>query len=126
MGSLLWFSQAGTHEALVWPALKRVIRVETLSRSTQALLPPLPQRDRAAGEQPAAEPDWFRTIHPGYETHLVLPVVSLLQPSANNCAWTFPCPVDWLQHYRGTRCVSMDAAEAARGPLAGHKPRITV
>jgi hypothetical protein len=34
------FSQAGTNEALALPALKRVIRVETLSRSAKALLPP--------------------------------------------------------------------------------------
>ena len=40
MGSLPRFSHAGTHEALTLPALKRVIRVETLSRSAQALLPP--------------------------------------------------------------------------------------
>jgi hypothetical protein len=36
----------------------------------------------------------------------VLPVDSLLLPSANNCACTFPCP-----------------GEAARGALAGYKPR---
>ena len=40
MGSLLRFPHAGTHEALALPALKRVIRVETLSRSAKALLPP--------------------------------------------------------------------------------------
>jgi para-nitrobenzyl esterase len=37
---LLRFSHAGANEALALPALKRVIRVETLSRSAQALLPP--------------------------------------------------------------------------------------
>jgi hypothetical protein len=40
MRSLLRFSHAGTHEALALPALKRAIRVETLSRSAKALLPP--------------------------------------------------------------------------------------
>ncbi len=40
MGSLLRFSHAGTNEALASPALKRVIRVETLSRNAKALLPP--------------------------------------------------------------------------------------
>ena len=40
MGSLLRSSHAGTNEALALPALKRVIRVETLSQSAKALLPP--------------------------------------------------------------------------------------
>jgi hypothetical protein len=40
MGCLLRFSQAGTHEALALPALKRVMRVESLSQSAKALLPP--------------------------------------------------------------------------------------
>jgi hypothetical protein len=38
--SLLRFSHAGTSEALALPALKRVIRVETPSRSAKALVPP--------------------------------------------------------------------------------------
>ena len=38
--SLLRLSRARTHEALALPALKRVMRVETLSRSAKALLPP--------------------------------------------------------------------------------------
>jgi len=39
LSSLLRFSHAGTNEALALPALKRVIRVETLSQSAKALLP---------------------------------------------------------------------------------------
>ena len=39
-GFSLRFSPAGANEALALPALKRVIRVETLLRSAQALLPP--------------------------------------------------------------------------------------
>jgi hypothetical protein len=38
--ALLRFSHSGTHESLALPALKRVIRVETLSQSAKALLPP--------------------------------------------------------------------------------------
>jgi hypothetical protein len=34
------FPHSGTKEALALPALKRVIRVETLSQSAEALLPP--------------------------------------------------------------------------------------
>jgi hypothetical protein len=40
MGFLLRLSQAETNEALALPALKRMIRVETLSQSAKALLPP--------------------------------------------------------------------------------------
>jgi hypothetical protein len=40
MRSVLRFSHPGTHEALALPALKRLIRVETLSRRAKALLPP--------------------------------------------------------------------------------------
>ena len=40
MRSRLRFSHSGTNEALTLPALKRVIRVEALSRTAKALLPP--------------------------------------------------------------------------------------
>jgi hypothetical protein len=35
-----WISYSGTNEALALPALKRVVRVETVSRNAEALLPP--------------------------------------------------------------------------------------
>ena len=59
---------AGTNEALAWPALKRVIRVETLSPSAKALLPP----HKCGGSHleldktdPQPVPSGLVPVHPG-------------------------------------------------------------
>ena len=64
-----WISHAGTNEALALPALKRVIRVETLSRSSKALLPPHKCggshhqfRTSLAESSPARSPDYSKPL----------------------------------------------------------------